>query len=106
MLDGIIDKASEELRKLFEIESDDDLLNADMKHFAGFLMKLSGSREQFWKEYGSAYCLKIGKEFASSESKAQRGNYKRRLKEVLELHFDNEEVVQTANSVLEDYMNV
>ena len=106
MLDGIIDKASEELRKLFEIESDDDLLNADMKHFAGFLMKLSGSREQFWKEYGSAYCLKIGKEFVSSESKAQRGNYKRRLKEVLELHFDNEEVVQTANSVLEDYMNV
>lgn len=78
--------APEDLKSLFSINALNDLIECSLQAFTGFFMKLAGSREVFWDLYGNSYILKIALEFNRASSRAQRFNYKRRLREIEERH--------------------
>ena len=105
-LQGVVESASADLRQQFSMAADLDLINADLKRFTGFLVTLSGGRDPFWERYGSDYCCKLALEYNRTDSRAQRGNHKRRLKEVIDKQRQQgrPEVCQSANEVLVQFM--
>jgi hypothetical protein len=105
-LQGVVESASADLRQQFSMAADLDLVNADLKRFTGFLVTLSGGRDPFWERYGSDYCCKLALEYNRTDSRAQRGNHKRRLKEVIDKQRQQgrPEVCQSANEVLVQFM--
>ena len=105
-LQGVVESASLDLRQQFSMTADLDLVNADLKRFTGFLVTLSGGRDPFWDRYGTEYCCKLALEYIRSDSRAQRGNHKRRLKEVIDKQREQGriKVCQSANEVLVQFM--
>ena len=105
-LQGVVESAPADLRQQFSMAADLDLVNADLKRFTGFLVTLSGGRDPFWERYGSDYCCKLALEYNRTDSRAQRGNHKRRLKEVIDKQRQQgrPEVCQSANEVLVQFM--
>ena len=57
-----------------------------MNDFTGFLNRVRKNREGFWTFHGHDYLHKVALEYSKTISRAQRFNYKRRLKEVAETH--------------------
>ena len=55
-----------------------------MASFTGFLNRVRGGREEFWRFHGKDYVNKNALEYLKSDSRGQRFNYRRRLKEVAE----------------------
>lgn len=105
-LQGVVESSPADLRQQFSMAADLDLVNADLKRFTGFLVTLSGGRDPFWERYGSDYCCKLALEYNRTDSRAQRGNHKRRLKEVIDKQRQQgrPEVCQSANEVLVQFM--
>jgi hypothetical protein len=105
-LQGVVAGATTDLRRQFSMAADLDLVNADLKRFTGFLVTLAGGRDPFWKRYGGDYCHKLALEYNRTNSRAQRGNHKRRLKEVMNKQGDQgrPEVYSIANEVLVQFM--
>lgn len=77
------DTTSEDVRKQFNIRTLQELIEAPIRTFTGFIIKASGSRDIFWKEYGYAYIAKLEMLGAVTEDASQRYNYKRRLEKVM-----------------------
>jgi hypothetical protein len=105
-LQGVVGGSPTDLRQQFSMAADLDLINADLKRFTGFLITLSGGRDAFWDRYGADYCHKLALEYNRTDSRAQRGNNKRRLKEVIDKQREQGRpaVCQSANEVLVHYM--
>lgn len=105
-LRGVVEGAPAGLRQQFSMAADLDLVNADLKRFTGFLVTLSGGRDPFWERYGGDYCHKLALEYNRTDSRAQRGNHKRRLREVVEKQGEQgrPEVCSIANEVLVQFM--
>ena len=77
------DTTPEDVRKQFNIRTLQELIEAPIRSFTGFIIKASGSREIFWNEYGNAYIAKLEMLGAITEDASQRYNYKRRLETVM-----------------------
>jgi len=74
------------LKTLFSLTSLEDLVLAPMSTFTGFLNRVQGDRKTFWGVHGVDYIHKVALEYLRTTNRAQRFNYRRRLKEVAESH--------------------
>lgn len=95
------DRAEDSLKTLFSLGSLEDLVLAPMQTFTGFLNKVSKGRDQFWSLHGTDYIHKVALEYLRTTARAQRFNYRRRLKEVATSHPQYAEMVQ---NTLEEWM--
>ena len=89
------DGSDAEVRTLFELESLEDLVQSAMGTFTGFLNKVRGGRDGLWTFHGHDYLHKIALEYLKTDSRGQRFNYRRRMKEVAERHEQFAEKVAT-----------
>jgi len=80
------EEGEQSLKTLFSLTSLEDLVLAPMSTFTGFLNRVRGSREKFWSVHGVDYIHKVALEYLRTTNRAQRFNYRRRLKEVAENH--------------------
>ena len=94
------ENAPENLKTLFSLSSLEDLVNAPMNDFTGFLNRVRKNREGFWTFHGHDYLHKVALEYLKTTSRAQRFNYKRRLKEVAETH---PTLASRVSSILEEW---
>lgn len=88
------DGAPDDLKKQFKLTSLEELVQAPMASFTGFLNKLRGGRQGFWMLHANDYIQKNALEYLKSASKGQRFNYRRRLKEVAEKHPHLEKTIE------------
>ena len=95
------DRAGDSLKTLFSLGSLEDLVLAPMQTFTGFLNKVSKGRDQFWSLHGTDYIHKVALEYLRTTARAQRFNYRRRLKEVATSHPQYAEMVR---DTLEEWM--
>jgi hypothetical protein len=95
------EEGEQELKTLFELGSLEDLVVAPMSSFTGFLNRVQGNRENFWKIHGVHYIHKVALEYLRTSNRAQRFNYRRRLKEVAENHPNLSEKIRV---ILDDWM--
>lgn len=95
------DRAEDSLKTLFSLGSLEDLVLAPMQTFTGFLNKVSKGREQFWSLHGTDYIHKVALEYLRTDARAQRFNYRRRLREVATSHPQYAEMVR---NTLEEWM--
>jgi len=72
------------LRDKFSLNSLEELVDAQMNTFTGFLNKFRDGRDAFWSFHGNDYINKIALEYLKTSSRGQRFNYRKRLKEVSE----------------------
>ena len=77
------DKSSPEVRKQFNIRNLQELHEAPIRSFTGFIIKTDGSKDKFWKDHGNAYIAKMHMLSELDDDAAQRYNYRRRLEEVM-----------------------
>lgn len=73
-------------REKFSLASLSDLVNGSRATFTGFIIAVIRDKKIFWKEAGKEFCLKVALDYNREESRVQRGNYKTRIKQVIELH--------------------
>ena len=95
------DRAEDSLKTLFSLGSLEDLVLAPLQTYTGFLNKVSKGREQFWALHGTDYIHKVALEYLRTNARAQRFNYRRRLKEVAISHPQYAEMVR---NTLEEWM--
>ena len=77
-------KQPEAVKKQFNLKTMEELHEAPLRSFTGFLIKADGGRELFWEKHGQAYVAKLQLLMEKTEDNAQRYNLKRRLEEVME----------------------
>ena len=95
------DRAEDSLKTLFSLGSLEDLVLAPLQTYTGFLNKVCKGREQFWGLHGTDYIHKVALEYLRTNARAQRFNYRRRLKEVAISHPQYAEMVR---NTLEEWM--
>ena len=78
--------STDAVRKQFNIRNLQELHEAPIRSFTGFIIKTDGSKEKFWEEHGNAYIAKVQMLSEMDEDAAQRYNYRRRLEEVMSKH--------------------
>jgi hypothetical protein len=71
-------------REKFSLASLADLVNGSRATFTGFINSVIRDKETFWQEAGKEFCLKVALDYNREESRVQRGNYKTRIKQVIE----------------------
>jgi hypothetical protein len=72
-----------------------------MSSFTGFLNRVQGDRKKFWAVHGVDYIHKVALEYLRTTNRAQRFNYRRRMKEVAESHPNLAKKIQV---ILDDWM--
>jgi hypothetical protein len=93
-------------REKFSLASLSDLVNGSRATFTGFIIAVIRDKKIFWKEAGKEFCLKVALDYNREESRVQRGNYKTRIKQVIELHgTDVTGLGEFANIVLSTFMS-
>jgi hypothetical protein len=95
------EKGEQSLKTLFSLNSLDDLVLAPMSSFTGFLNRVQGDRKAFWEIHGVDYIHKVALEYLRTTNRAQRFNYRRRMKEVAESHPNLAKKIQV---ILDDWM--
>jgi hypothetical protein len=95
------EEGEQSLKTLFSLTSLDDLVLAPMSTFTGFLNRVQGDRKKFWAVHGTDYIHKIALEYLRTTNRAQRFNYRRRMKEVAESHPNLGKKIQV---ILDDWM--
>jgi len=73
-------------RDKFSLAVLSDLVNGSRATFTGFINSVFRDKETFWQEAGKEFCLKVALDYNREESRIQRGNYKTRIKQVIERH--------------------
>jgi hypothetical protein len=73
-------------REKFLLESLSDLVNGTRSTFTGFIISVIRDKEIFWQEAGREFCLKVALDYNREVSRVQRGNYKTRIRQVIERH--------------------
>ena len=94
-------KGEQSLKTLFSLNSLDDLVLAPMSSFTGFLNRVQGDRKQFWAVHGMDYIHKVALEYLRSTNRAQRFNYRGRLRDVAE---ERENLAKKIQVILDDWM--
>ena len=93
-------------REKFSLSSLSDLVNGSRATYTGFIIAVIRDKKIFWKEAGKEFCLKVALDYNREESRVQRGNYKTRVKQVIELHgTDVTGLGEFANMVLSTFMS-
>ena len=93
-------------REKFSLASLSDLVNGSRATFTGFIIAVIRDKKIFWKEAGKEFCLKVALDYNREESRVQRGNYKTRIKQVIELHgTDVTGLGEFANMVLSTFIS-
>jgi len=82
LTDRWFEETEDDLLKQFNLRTRDELVEAPLRSFTGFLIKASGGRDAFWEKHGQAYVAKIHLLQEKTEDNAQRYNLKRRLEEI------------------------
>jgi len=100
-LESIWEKGEQSLKTLFSLNSLDDLVLAPMSSFTGFLNRVQGDRKKFWAVHGVHYIHKVALEYLRTSNRAQRFNYRRRMKEVAESHPNLAKKIQV---ILDEWM--
>ena len=77
---------SDDLKKQFNIRTIDELRDTPLRSFTGFLTKADGGTDKFWQKHGQAYVAKLHFLIETTEDRAQKYNWKKRLDEVYERH--------------------
>lgn len=95
------DGSDAEVRTQFQLESLEDLVQSAIGTFTGFLNKVRGGRVGFWTFHGHDYLHKIALEYLKTDSRGQRFNYRRRMKEVAERH---EQFAEKVSKTLDGWM--
>lgn len=93
------EERSEVVRKQFNLKNVQELLNAPLRSFTGFLQVGGGGKIEFWDKHGKNYIAKVHLEMEKSEDNAQRYNLRRRLDEVLG---ERRELAQWTNITLKE----
>ena len=76
----VVAAAPEDLKSRFGVSSAADLIEAPRATFTGFFHNLVGKvKIEFWRQFGRAYCLKIARDFNTTESRAVRFQLKNRI---------------------------
>ena len=100
-LESTWETGEQSLKTLFSLNSLDDLVLAPMSSFTGFLNRVRGGREAFWEIHGVDYIHKVALEYLRTTNRAQRFNYRRRLKEVVKDHPNLAKKIQV---ILDEWM--
>ena len=95
------DSSEDDLKRYFSLTSLDDLITCPMSSFTGFLFKVRGGKDEFWKFHGIDYINKTALEYLKSNNRGQRFNYRRRLREVASKHSN---LAEKINEILEQWM--
>jgi hypothetical protein len=83
LLEPAIQRASEDLKRTFDVWTAKDLASGKRDVFTGFLQVLGNRvQDEFWRNYGRAYCIKIARDFNMTEKRAERYQLKKRLEEI------------------------
>ena len=72
-----------EVRKQFNIKVVEEIWDAPLRTFTGFLVRTSGRRDKFYEEHGKAYVAKLHYLMHATDDRTARFNFKRRIEEVL-----------------------
>jgi hypothetical protein len=88
-----------EVRKQFNIKVVEEIWDAPLRTFTGFLVRTCGGREKFYEEHGNAYVAKLHYLQEATEDRTARFNFKRRIEEVLS-HEKGIELARWRNKVL------
>ena len=74
----------EELKKQFNLKTQEELLDTPLRSFTGFLINADGGRESFWEQHGQAYIAKLHLQQEKTSDNSTRYNLKRRMEQVFE----------------------
>ena len=70
-------------KKYFNVKTIDELIDAPLRIFTGFIMKSDCGRKSFYTEYGKSYVAKLNMLMETTNNNANRYNYKKRIEEKL-----------------------
>ncbi len=70
-------------KKQFNLRNVQELHEAPLRSFTGFIINATGSRDVFWEKHSEAYIAKLNMLMEGTEDAAQRYNYRRRKEEVI-----------------------
>ena len=76
-------KTDEEVRKQFNLKVVEEVWDAPLRSFTGFLVRTGGGQAKFYEEHGQAYVAKLHYLQETTEDRSTRYNLKRRIEEVL-----------------------
>jgi hypothetical protein len=77
------EQSSSEVRKQFNIKVLEEIWDAPLRTFTGFLVRTCGGRDKFYEVHGQAYVAKLHYLQEFTEDRSSRFNFKRRIEEVL-----------------------
>ncbi len=76
-------QTDEGIRKQFNLRVVEEVWDAPLRSFTGFLVRTGGGKEKFYEEHGQAYVAKLHYLQETTEDRSTRYNLKRRIEEVL-----------------------
>ena len=76
-------QTDEEVRKQFNLKAVEEVWDAPLRSFTGFLVRTGGGQAKFYEEHGQAYVAKLHYLQETTEDRSTRYNLKRRIEEVL-----------------------
>ena len=76
-------EVSNELKKQFNLKNVDELIDAPLRTFTGFIMRSGCGKKNFYEEYGKPYVAKLNMLMEQTENNANRYAYKKRIEEKL-----------------------
>jgi hypothetical protein len=94
-------ETSEAVRKQFNLKVVEEVWDAPLRTFTGFLIRTGGGQAKFYEEHGQAYVAKLHYLQEATESRTNRYNLKRRIEEVL-AHEKGIELARWRNIVLKN----
>lgn len=94
-------ETNEAVRKQFNLKVVEEVWDAPLRTFTGFLIRTGGGQAKFYEEHGQAYVAKLHYLQEATESRTNRYNLKRRIEEVLG-HEKGIELAKWRNIVLKN----
>ena len=76
-------ETDEKVRKTFNVKVVEEIWDAPLRTFTGFLIRTGNGRDNFYEEHGQAYVAKLHYLQEKTASRTNRYNLKRRIEEVL-----------------------
>lgn len=74
---------SNDLKKQFNLKNVDELIDAPLRTFTGFIMRSKCGKKKFYEEYGKPYVAKLNMLMEQTENNANRYAYRKRIEEKL-----------------------
>lgn len=94
-------ETDEKVRKTFNVKVVEEIWDAPLRTFTGFLIRTGNGRDNFYEEHGEAYVAKLHYLQETTESRTNRYNLKRRIEDVL-AHEESTKLVIWRNVVLKN----